>query len=86
MVCWTNEAWGDYIYWQTEDRKTIKRINKLIRDILRNGNMEGIGKPEPLLYNLQGFFSRRIDDANRLVYVKDGDTLTIISCKYHYSS
>ncbi len=84
MITWTNEAWEDYIYWQAEDKKTIKRINKLIKDILRNGNTEGIGKPEPLRYDLQGFYSRRIDDEHRIVYIKEGDTLTIISCRYHY--
>ena len=84
MIAWTDEAWKDYIYWQGEDKKTIKRINKLINDILRNGNTEGIGKPEPLRYDLQGFFSRRIDDEHRIVYVKEVNTLTIISCRYHY--
>lgn len=80
---WTDEAWKDYVYWQTQDRKTLKRINKLIDDIDRNGNMKGIGKPESLLYDLQGFFSRRIDDVNRLVYVVNENGLNIISCRYH---
>jgi len=84
MIKWTEEAWKDYIYWQTEDRKTLKRINLLIKDILRNGNLDGIGKPEPLQYEYQGFFSRRIDEKNRLVYVKDDGGVTIISCRYHY--
>ena len=84
MLSWTDEAWEDYIYWQSQDKKTITRINKLIKDIERNGNMQGIGMPEPLRYNLQGLYSRRIDDKNRLVYVMEDDVLTIISCRYHY--
>ena len=81
---WTDDAWEDYLYWQGLDKKTLKRINKLIEDIERNGNMKGIGKPEPLQYNLQGYFSRRIDDTNRLVYVATDTELTIISCRFHY--
>ena len=81
---WTDVAWEDYLYWQTQDKKILKRINKLILDIERNGNMHGIGKPEPLQYDLQGYFSRRIDDRNRLVYVVDDAGLNIISCRYHY--
>ena len=81
---WTDNAWEDYLYWQTQDKKTLKRINMLIKDIERNGNMEGIGKPEPLQYDLQGYFSRRIDNKNRLVYVVDEDGLNIISCRYYY--
>lgn len=80
---WSDEAWEDYLYWQTQDRKTLKRINLLLKDIDRNGN-EGIGKPEPLKYELQGFWSRRIDDVNRLVYrIKDGN-IEIAQCKTHY--
>lgn len=68
---WNDEAWEDYLYWQLQDKKTIKRINLLIKDIERNSN-EGIGKPEQLKGNLQGFWSRRIDEKNRLVYrIKD---------------
>ena len=81
---WTDEAWKDYLYWQNQDKKTLKRINKLIEDIERKGNVNGIGKPEPLLYDLQGLFSRRIDETNRLVYVIDENGLNIISCRYHY--
>ena len=81
---WTDAAWEDYLYWQTQDKKTLKRINKLLLDIERNGNMHGIGKPEPLQYDLQGYFSRRIDDQNGLVYVVDDAGLNIISCRYHY--
>lgn len=82
-LAWTDEAWKDYIYWQTQDKKTLKRINKLINDTMRQP-FEGIGKPEPLRENLSGFWSRRIDDTNRLVYAVDDDFITIISCKYHY--
>jgi toxin YoeB len=81
---WTDEAWDDYEYWLNQDKKTVKRINKLLKDIERNGNMHGIGKPEPLQYDLQGLYSRRIDDKNRLVYVADGEGLFIVSCRYHY--
>jgi toxin YoeB len=80
---WTEEAWKDYVYWQTQDKKTLKRINKLINDTMRQP-FEGIGKPEPLRENLSGFWSRRIDDTNRLVYAADDDFITIISCRYHY--
>lgn len=80
---WSDKAWEDYLYWQTQDRKTLRRINLLLKDIDRNGN-EGIGKPEPLKYELQGFWSRRIDDVNRLVYrIKDGN-IEIAQCKTHY--
>ncbi len=82
-LAWTDEAWKDYIYWQTQDKKTLKRINKLINDTMRQP-FEGIGKPEPLRENLSGFWSRRIDDTNRLVYAVDDDFITIISCRYHY--
>ncbi len=82
-LAWTRAAWDDYEYWQAQDRKTLKRINKLIRDTLREP-FEGIGKPEPLRENLSGYWSRRIDDKNRLVYAVDDGMLTIISCRYHY--
>ncbi|WP_368074749.1 Txe/YoeB family addiction module toxin [uncultured Eubacterium sp.] len=82
---WTDEAWNDYIYWQGQDKKTLKKINQLLKDIERNGNLDGIGKPEPLLGNLQGFYSRRINEKDRLVYVIDDEGLNIISCRYHYS-
>ncbi|MGD8121798.1 Txe/YoeB family addiction module toxin [Vibrio sp. Hep-1b-8] len=83
LLAWTDEAWGDYVYWQGQDKKTLKRINKLITDVKRSP-FEGIGKPEPLKENLSGFWSRRIDDTNRLVYVVDEQAITIISCRYHY--
>ena len=83
ILAWTKEAWSDYVYWQGQDKKTLKRINKLITDTQRNP-FEGIGKPEPLKENLAGFWSRRIDDSNRLVYAVDDNKLTVISCRYHY--
>lgn len=80
---WFDEAWDDYLYWQQQDKKTIKRINLLIKDIER-GNFDGLGKPEPLKGDLTGFWSRRIDDINRLVYRINNGVLEIISCKGHY--
>lgn len=77
--------WADYLYWQKQDKKTLKRINKLITDAQRSP-FTGIGKPEPLKENLSGFWSRRIDETNRLVYAADNKALTIISCRYHYDS
>lgn len=82
-LAWTDEAWSDYVYWQTQDKKTLKRINRLITDTKRDP-FGGIGKPEPLRENLSGFWSRRIDETNRLVYAVDDDYLTIIACRYHY--
>ena len=83
ILSWTKEAWSDYLYWQNQDKKILKRINKLISDAQRSA-FEGIGKPEPLKENLSGFWSRRIDESNRLVYAVDDNQLTIISCRYHY--
>jgi toxin YoeB len=82
-LAWTDAAWSDYLYWQEQDRKTLKRINKLIEAALRMP-FEGIGKPEPLKENLAGFWSRRIDDTHRLLYAVENDYLTIIACRYHY--
>ena len=82
-LTWTKEAWQSYLYWQTEDRKTLKRINKLIDATLRDP-FEGIGKPEALKANLSGFYSRRIDESNRLVYAVEEQMIVIISCRYHY--
>lgn len=83
-LSWTKEAWTDYVYWQGQDKKTLKRINKLIKDTMRTP-YDGVGKPEELKKNLSGFWSRRIDNTNRLVYAVDDDVLSIISCRYHYS-
>ena len=80
---WSDKAWDDYLYWQTQDKKTLKRVNQLVKDIERN-IFEGIGKPEALKGNLSGFWSRRIDDANRLIYRINGEFIDILSCKGHY--
>jgi toxin YoeB len=83
IISWTKSAWSDYLYWQSQDKKTLKRINQLIENMIRTP-FDGIGKPEKLKDNLSGFLSRRIDDTNRIVYAVDGNQITIISCRYHY--
>ena len=80
----TDNAWLDYTYWGREDKKTIKKINILIEDICRNGN-EGIGKPEPLSGNFSGFWSRRINDKDRLIYKIDDENVYIFACRFHYN-
>lgn len=80
---WDVDAWEDYTYWQTQDKKTLKRINRLIKDIIRSP-YDGIGKPEALKDNLNGFWSRRIDDTNRLVYAIEDERIIIFACKNHY--
>lgn len=80
---WFDKAWEDYLYWQSQDKKTLKRINQLLKDVERSAE-DGIGKPEPLKGKLSGFWSRRIDDVNRLVYRVNGDAIDVISCKGHY--
>jgi toxin YoeB len=82
-LAWTAQAWHDYLYWQKQDRKSIKRINRLIEECLRDPRA-GTGKPEALKGDLSGFWSRRIDHVNRLVYAVDDGTVTIVSCRYHY--
>lgn len=83
LIAFTDDAWQDYLYWQGQDKKTLKRINLLIKDIQREP-FSGIGKPEPLKANLAGLWSRRIDDTHRLVYAVDDGAITIIACRYHY--
>jgi toxin YoeB len=83
ILAWTNEAWEDYLYWQKTDKNKVKRINELIKSCLRTP-FEGIGKPEGLKNDLQGFWSRRIDSEHRLVYTVQGDQLIIAACRYHY--
>lgn len=83
-ITFTNKAWEEYCYWQKQDKKTLKRINQLLEDIIRNGFIE-IGKPEPLKNNLSGLWSRRIDDYNRLVYRIKDNQVEIIQCKNHYN-
>ena len=82
---WSDKAWDDYLYWQAQDKKTLKRVNQLVKDIERN-NFEGIGKPKALKGNLSGFWSRRIDDGNRLIYRINGEFIDILSCKGHYEN
>ena len=82
-ILWHESGWDDYIWWQTQDKKTIKRINALIKDIQRNP-FEGIGKPEPLKGDLSGWWSRRIDEENRIVYKQSEEVVIIASCKGHY--
>lgn len=82
-LLWDERAWQDYLEWQQQDKKTLKRINTLIKDIQRN-TFEGIGKPETLKGNLSGFWSRRIDEKNRIVYCQKDDFIIIASCKGHY--
>lgn len=81
---WSDKSWDDYLYWQSQDKKTLKRINQLIKDIERNGAAEGIGDPEPLKGNLQGEFSRRINEKDRLVYHIEDGRIYIVTCRGHY--
>ncbi|MCT4796067.1 MULTISPECIES: Txe/YoeB family addiction module toxin [Exiguobacterium] len=83
-LLFTDNGWEDYLYWQKEDKKKLKRINLLIEDVRRNGNLNGIGKPEALKGNLQGFYSRRIDSEHRLVYRVMNQYVEILQCRYHY--
>ena len=82
-LLWEDRAWDDYLYWQKQDKKTLKRINALINDIKRNP-VDGIGKPEPLKENLSGYWSRRIDDKNRVVYYEQDNIVYILACRGHY--
>lgn len=82
-ITWTKTAWNDYLYWQVRDKKKLKRINELIKSTLRDP-FNGIGNPEPLKHDLQGYYSRRIDGEHRLVYTFEDDVLLIIACRYHY--
>ena len=80
---WHQKAWDEYVYWQTQDKKTLKRINDIIKDIGRQP-FAGIGKPEPLKGNKQGYWSRRIDEVNRVVYKIESGQIVIVQCKGHY--
>ena len=82
---WFDEAWEDYLYWQTQDKKTLNRVNALIKDVEREP-FKGIGKPEPLKGEFSGFWSRRIDDTNRFIYRITNGVLEILSCKGHYDN
>ena len=79
------DAWEQYTGWQSQDKKTLGRINDLLKDIVRANPLAGIGKPEPLKGNLSGFWSRRIDEYNRLVYRIQGDVCQVVQCKGHYA-
>ena len=80
----TDNAWNDYLYWQQTDKQMVKRINKLIKSIERDGFSQGIGKPEPLKHDLRSYWSRRINDEHRIIYKIDDEKLVITSCKDHY--
>ncbi len=82
-LAWSSRAWNDYLYWQKTDKKKLKRLNTLIKESLRNP-FGGIGNPEPLKHELQGFWSKRIDKENRLVYSYTEEELLIVACRYHY--
>lgn len=83
LLVWDENAWQDYLWWQAQDRKVLKRINTLLADIQRNGN-QGIGKPEPLKHDFAGYWSRRITDEHRLVYKIADQEVRIAACRYHY--
>lgn len=85
ILSWTDTAWEDYLFWQEQDRKILKRINLLIKDTQRNP-FEGLGNPEPLKHQFSGFWSRRIDREHRLVYQVENDTLLIAQCRFHYDA
>jgi toxin YoeB len=83
QVAFTHAAWQDYVWWQTQDKKTLRRINQLIEATLRDP-FDGMGKPEALRESLSGFWSRRIDDTNRLVYSVEAEQIVVVGCRYHY--
>lgn len=83
LLVWDENAWADYLWWQAQDRKVLRRINALLVGVARNGN-EGIGKPEALRHNLAGYWSRRITDEHRLVYKVAEGEIRIAACRYHY--
>lgn len=83
QLLFVDESWEDYLYWQQTDKKKLKRINELIRDIARHP-FEGIGKPEPLRHKYSGFWSRRIDNEHRLIYKTEDDRIFILKCRFHY--
>lgn len=82
-LLWEDRAWDDYLYWQTQDKKVLKRVNLLIKDIRRNP-FDGVGKPEPLKNNLSGWWSRRINETNRIVYYEQDGIIYVVSCRGHY--
>jgi toxin YoeB len=82
-LVFTELSWEDYLFWQKNDKQKLKRINELLKDISRHP-YDGIGKPEPLKFNYAGFWSRRIDEENRLIYRVDDDEIQIAKCRFHY--
>lgn len=82
-LSWSLHAWDDYLHWQRTDKRLLKRINNLIRDVIRDP-FDGLGDPEPLRHNLSGYWSRRINREHRLVYKVENSTLIIVQCRYHY--
>ncbi|MFT4122490.1 MAG: Txe/YoeB family addiction module toxin [Microbacteriaceae bacterium] len=84
LLAWHSQGWEDYVYWQTQDRRTLKRINALIADVLRGDPFEGIGNPEPLRHQLAGAWSRRIDDVHRLVYLVTDRYVVVLQARDHY--
>ena len=84
-LVWDESAWEDYLWWQAQDRKVLRRINALLTDIARNGN-EGIGKPEALKHGFHGYWSRRVTDEHRLIYRVEGDSVFVAGCRYHYGA
>ena len=84
-LIFSEQAWEDYVYWQQQDRRMVKRINELIEHTSREP-FAGIGKPEPLRHDLRGYWSRRITDEHRLVYFVADDTVDILQCRYHYEA
>lgn len=83
-ISFSIQAWEEYLYFQSQDKKTLKKINELVKDIERNGVLTGIDKPEKLTNNLSGLYSRRINDKDRLVYKLENDFIVILQCKGHY--
>jgi len=83
IIAWTENAWADYLYWQKIDKKILKRINELVKDIKKHP-FEGLGSPEPLKHNWSGYYSRRINKEHRIVYKFENETLSIAQCRYHY--
>ena len=82
-LIWSGKSWDDYLYWQVTDKKIVKKINSLIRDIKREP-FDGLGKPEPLKYEMAGSWSRHITDEHRLVYMVEPDVIYVVGCRYHY--
>lgn len=82
-LIWSENSWNDYLYWQATDKKIVKKINSLIKDIKREP-FDGLGKPEPLKYEMAGSWSRRITDEHRLVYMVEPDAIYVVACRYHY--